>query len=117
MMTDDAGGCQRLPRIWTPRTGLFAIVAGIAFLSGACSSGSSTPQVASLGTSGNGNPASNDSGTSAAPVSTGNATRLVDEWVACMRSHGDTAPSGGVRPSAVPSGGVHVASSGSGANG
>ena len=90
MMTDDAGGCRRLPRSWTPRTGLFAIVAGIALLSGACSSGSSTPQVASLGTSGSGNPASNGSGTSAAPGSTGNATRLVDEWAACMRSHGDT---------------------------
>jgi hypothetical protein len=87
-MTGDTCGSRILPRTRKPGTGLFAIVAGIAFLSGACSSGSSTPHVASLGDSGS--PASNGSGTSAAPGSTGNATQLVDKWAACMRRHGDT---------------------------
>lgn len=91
-MTDDADGRRRRWRLWPPRAGLLAIVAGIALLTAACSSGYSTPQVASLGTSGSVNSASNGngSGSSAAPGSTGNATQLVDKWAACMRRHGDT---------------------------
>jgi hypothetical protein len=94
-MTDDADGRRRLRRLGPPRTGHFAIVAGIALLTAACSSGSSTPQVASLATSGSGNSASNGngSGSFAATGSTGNATRLVDEWAGCMRRHGDTGQS------------------------
>jgi hypothetical protein len=78
--------------MWWPRAGLLAIVAGAALLMAACSGGSSTPQVASLGNSsaGGGNPAgsANGSGSSAATGS-GNATQLVDDWATCMHSHGD----------------------------
>jgi hypothetical protein len=51
----------------------------------ACSSGASTPQVASLG---GGNSASSGSGSSPAPQLTGNPTQLMDKWATCMRSHG-----------------------------
>ena len=60
----------------------------------ACSHGPSSPEVASLATSSthsSGDPASGSSGggNSAGPGSKGNATQLVDDWAACMRSHGD----------------------------
>jgi hypothetical protein len=80
-------------------------VAGIALLTAARTSGSSTPQVASLWTSGTGNSASNGSGSSAAPGSTGNATELADKWAACMRSHGDT---GQADPTIHASGVIHI---------
>lgn len=106
-MTDDADSRRRLRRLWLPRTRLFAIVAGIALLTAACSSGSSTPQVASLGTTGSGNSASNGDGggSSAAPGSTGNATQLVDEWAACMRRHGDA---GQTDPTIDTNGVIHI---------
>ena len=79
------------------RPGALAIlVAAAAVALAACSSGSGTPQVASLGTS-------SDPGTSTSP-GTGSGTSgggtpatqpasgptlLVDEWAACERSHGD----------------------------
>jgi hypothetical protein len=79
------------------RPGALAIlVAAAALALAACSSGSSTPQVASLGTS-------SDPGTSSSP-GTGSGTSgggtpaahpasgptlLVDQWAACERSHGD----------------------------
>jgi hypothetical protein len=76
--------------------GLAVLVAAAAIGLAACSSGSSSPQVASLGTSsssGNGSGSStgsgNSSGSSTATGSAGNPTQLVDEWAACMRSHGD----------------------------
>jgi hypothetical protein len=88
--TGGAGGTARMHR----RPGALAIlVAAAALALAACSGGPSTPQVASLGTS-------TDPGTSASP-GTGSggstpathppndATRLVDEWAACERSHGD----------------------------
>jgi hypothetical protein len=60
----------------------FAVAAVIGLA--ACSGGSSSPQVASVGsTSGSG------SGSSGASLPTGNPTQLLDEWAACMRSHGD----------------------------
>ena len=79
------------------RPGALAIlVAAAALALAACSGGPSTPQVASLGTS-------TDPGTSTSPgTSSGTSggstpatqpasgpTRLVDEWAACERSHGD----------------------------
>jgi hypothetical protein len=84
-MNDDAGGRRRPRRMRWPRTGLLAIVAGAALLTAACSGGSSsTPQVASLGTS-----SSTGGGSSAGAVPNGNATRLLDEWASCARTHGD----------------------------
>jgi hypothetical protein len=50
----------------------------------ACSSGSNSPQVASLGTSST--PSASSGSSAAAP--TGNPTQLLDEWAGCMRSHG-----------------------------
>jgi hypothetical protein len=83
-MNDDAGGRRGLRRMRSPRTGLLAIVAGAALLTAACSGGASSPQVASLGTS-----SGNGSGSSATAAPKGNPTQLLDEWAACMRSHGD----------------------------
>jgi hypothetical protein len=73
------------------RPGLAVLVAAAAIGLAACSSGSSTPQVASLGTSsgnGSGNSATTQSSASTED-STGNPTQLLDEWTACMHSHGD----------------------------
>jgi hypothetical protein len=75
---------------------LAVLVAAAALALAACSSGSSTPQVASLGTS-TSSGASTDPGTSSgtsggstpAAQSASDPTRLVDEWAACERSHGD----------------------------
>jgi hypothetical protein len=78
--------------------GLAVLAAAAAIALAACSGGhGSAPQVASLGTSGASNGGNNSSdpggngggGSSAAAGSKGNATHLVDEWAACMRSHGD----------------------------
>jgi hypothetical protein len=79
-MNDDAGG----RRMWPLRTGLLAIMAGTALLTAACTSGSSSPQVVSLGTS-----SSAGGGSSTSTLSNGNATSLLDEWASCMRGHGD----------------------------
>jgi hypothetical protein len=65
-------------------TGLAAIVAGTALLTAACSGGSSSPQVASLGTN-----TGNGSGSSTAALPKGNPAQLLNEWAACMRPHGD----------------------------
>lgn len=79
-MNDDVSG----HRMWPLRTGLLAIMAGAALLTAACSGGSSSPQVASLGTS-----TGNGGGNSTSTLSGGNATALLDEWASCMRGHGD----------------------------
>ena len=75
---------------------LAVLVAAAALALAACSSGSSTPQVASLGASA-GSGASTDPGTSSgtsggstpATQSASGPTRLVNEWAACERNHGD----------------------------
>jgi hypothetical protein len=66
--------------------GVCVLVAVVPIGLAACSSGSTAPQVASLGSSSG---ASGDSGSSASPQPTGNPTQLLDEWATCMRSHGD----------------------------
>jgi hypothetical protein len=92
-VNDDAGGRQRVRRMWRPGAVLLAIVAGAALLTAACSGGSSTPQVASLGnssTDGGGSSAASGNGSgSSAVTGSGNATELVDEWATCMHRHGD----------------------------
>jgi hypothetical protein len=73
------------------RAGVVAVLAAAAtFGLAACTGGSGSPSVASLGTSttlgkssGNGS----TSTTSARPST--DATQSLDEWAACMRSHGD----------------------------
>jgi hypothetical protein len=91
-MDDVSGGRRRLQRRWSRRTGLLGIVAGTAVLTAACGGGSGAPQVASLGHgsgSGAASSASNGGGNSAASASDGNVTQQLDQWAACMRSHGD----------------------------
>jgi hypothetical protein len=63
-------------------SGLAALVTGAALGLAACS-GSSPPHVASLGK----NRAGGSVSTTTVPV--GSPTKLLDEWAACMRSHGD----------------------------
>ena len=90
-MDDVSGGRRGLRRTWSRRAGLLGIAAGTAVLTVACGGGSGAPQVASLAhSSGSGaaSPASNGSGNPAASRS-GNVTQLLDQWAACMRSHGD----------------------------
>lgn len=81
-MNDDTGGRRALRRMWSPQTGLLAIVASTALLTAACSTASSSPQVASVGNS-------NSNGNSPATASNGNTTQSLDEWATCIRSHGD----------------------------
>jgi len=94
-MNDDAGGHRGLRRMRSPRMGLMVIMAGAALLTAACGGGSGTTQgVASLGTSsghGGANTAGSGDGggSSATAAPKGNPTRLLDEWAACMRNHGD----------------------------
>jgi len=76
------------------RTGGLAVLVAAAIGLAACTGGTSGPRVASVeNTSADpgGSPASGGAGgaSSPAPGSAGNATRLVDEWAACMRGHGD----------------------------
>jgi hypothetical protein len=68
------------------RPGGLAVLVAAAIGLAACGSGASTPQVASLGTSSGGGDSGGGSSTAG---SSGNATQLVDEWAACVRTHGD----------------------------
>jgi hypothetical protein len=66
------------------------LVAAAALALAACSSGPSTPHVASLNQHNSSSGGSGQSGgTTTAGAPKGDATRLVDEWAACERSHGD----------------------------
>jgi hypothetical protein len=94
-MNADAGGRPGLRRMRSPRMGLMVIIAGAALLTAACGGGSGTTQgVASLGTS-SGHSGANTAGSgdgggsSATAAPKGNPTQLLDQWAACMRSHGD----------------------------
>jgi hypothetical protein len=107
-MDDVSGGGRGLRRRWLRRTGLLGIVAGTGVLTVACGGGSGAPQVASLAHgsgSGAASPASNGGGNSAASASDGNVTQLLDQWAACMRSHGD---SGQADPTVDASKVIHV---------
>jgi len=68
---------------------LAVLAAAVAIGLVACGGGSSTPHVASLGSSSNGSDSSTASGGSTTTAPKGNPTQLVDEWAACMRRHGD----------------------------
>jgi hypothetical protein len=74
-----------------------AALALAALVLAGCSSGSSSPQVASLGTSsapgtsadpGPGTSSGTSGGSTSATIA-GNVTPLLNEWAACERSHGD----------------------------
>jgi hypothetical protein len=95
-MNDDqrlaANGPRRrdMTRTYRRPGALAVLIAAAAIGLAACSSGSSTPQVASLGTrSSDGSGSSGATGGSTTPGAAGNATQSLGEWTACMRSHGD----------------------------
>jgi hypothetical protein len=70
------------------RSGGLAVLVAAAAIGLAACGGSSSPHVASLGTS-TSLGTSSGSGTSATTLPKGNPTALLDEWATCMRSHGD----------------------------
>jgi hypothetical protein len=80
---------QKRARATTNRRsgGLAVLVAAAALALAACSSAPSTPHVASL--SQHSSSSGQRGGTATAGAPKGDATRLVDEWAACERSHGD----------------------------
>jgi hypothetical protein len=83
--------------------GLAALVAAAALALAACGGGPSTRQVAGPGTSdGNGSGYSAPTGSSATALPKGSPSKLLDEWAACMRSHGDR----GQAPPAIDAGKV-----------
>lgn len=71
-----------------------AVLAAVAATGLVACGGSGSPHVASLATTRRSSTASTtpDSGgdSTTNPSTSGNATRLVDKWAACMRSHGDS---------------------------
>ena len=75
------------------RSGWLAVLAAASTIGlAACSGGSASPQVASLGHSSGSSPGSGNSqsaGTSASAPPGGNPAQLLTEWTSCMRSHGD----------------------------
>jgi hypothetical protein len=69
---------------------LAAFAAAAAIGLAACGGGSSTPHVASVGSSSGSNSGSSPaSGGSATTGSNGNPAQLLQEWTSCERSHGD----------------------------
>jgi hypothetical protein len=79
-----------MTRTYRRAGGLAVLVTTAAIGLAACGGGPGSPQVASLGnSSGNGGRNSPATGSSAATRPKGSPTRLLDEWAACMRSHGD----------------------------
>jgi hypothetical protein len=97
-MNDDTVGRRNLRRMWSPRAGHgnrpvsrlggLAVLAATAAIGLAACGGSSTPHVASLGQS-SGSGGSTTTGNSTTALPKGNPTQLLNEWTACMRSHGD----------------------------
>lgn len=95
----DGRGRHDAARTCRRPAGLAVLAASAAIGLAACGGSTRSPQVASLGTSssqGGGSSASSgtgggsgasSAGSTAAP--TGNPARLLDEWAACMRRHGD----------------------------
>jgi len=73
------------------RSGGLAVLVAAAIGLAACTGGSSSPTVASLGTSttlGTNSRNSGESTTTSQP--TGDAVQLLRQWAACMRNHGDS---------------------------
>src|SRR5579862_1023030 len=82
------------------RTRRVAAVAAAATIGlAACGGSSNSPQVATLGTG------VKSGSTTTTSLPTGNPTQLLDEWAACMRTHGDP---GQVDPTVDANGVVHI---------
>jgi hypothetical protein len=91
-MNDDTGVRRRLRRMWRPRTGLLAVVAGIALLTAACSGNLTASSGGSSATHG---PASSSTGGSTSSSTVGGPSTLQKQLAAyskCMRSHGVPMP-------------------------
>lgn len=71
--------------------GLWALLAGIALVLAACTTGPKSPTVASLGNAKRSATSSTSTGGggSGTTVPKGNATELLNRWSSCMRAHGD----------------------------
>ncbi len=89
-MDNVTGGRRGRRRGWWIRAGLLAIVAGTCVLTAACGgAGPGAPHVASLGhTSRSSGPGGSGPGTTPAG-SARSPAKLLEEWAACMRRHGD----------------------------
>jgi hypothetical protein len=80
-----------------PQSGIVMVLVAAGAIGLAACSGSSSPHVASLGTTtslgtgGAGNAATNGDGEGGSPTTrpSRNPTGLLDDWATCMRSHGD----------------------------
>jgi hypothetical protein len=82
-------GKRDMPRTYRRPGGLAVLVAAAAIGLAACGGGgSSTPHVASLGSS-DGSGSTDPGGNSTTAPSSGNPTQLLDQWAACIRKHGD----------------------------
>jgi hypothetical protein len=78
-----------MPRTYRRPGGLAVLVAAAAIGLAACGGGgSSTPHVASLGSS-DGSGSTDPGGSSTTAPSSGNPTQLLDQWATCIRGHGD----------------------------
>ena len=70
------------------RCSLFAgVLAGLSLLASGCAS-SKSPSVASLGATTSSSAASSTNAGSGNSATTGNPAQMLDDWAACMRSHG-----------------------------
>ena len=112
-MNGDTSGRRRLRRIWSPCTGLLAIVAGIALLTAACSGGSANSpgsSASSVPSASSTSGASSDPGTSVTAGGSSTYQKAVG-YAQCMRAHGvpnfpDPLPNGGFGLSPGVTGGV-----------
>ena len=84
------GRCRIMTRRYRRPVALAALVAAAALALTACGSGSSSPQVASLGTgTSSGTSSGTRDGSTPTAQSVGGVTPLLNEWGACERSNGD----------------------------
>lgn len=88
-MCDDAVSHRGLTRRYGRAAAIPVLLVVAACALSACSSGpAASPPVASLGTNGAHDSGEHGDGTTTTPQG-GNATHLMDEWAACMRTNGD----------------------------
>ncbi len=82
-----ASTVERMGRVWSDRRSSAAILIALTALAlAACGGAHGDPQVANLGKSSG---STNDSGTSTTTQHQSSPTQELNEWAACMRSHGD----------------------------
>jgi hypothetical protein len=92
--------CRRDVTRTRRRPGWFAVLVAAAGVGLVACGGSSTPHVATLGKA-----SGNSGGNSTTTLPKGNPTQLLNEWTACMRSHGDPNQA---EPTVDASNGIHI---------